>query len=246
MNHFESSSDKVCVLTTCADPVEADLLKIALEASDIDAIVDGNDLHTAMGYVGPALGDVRILVREGDLEQAREVQASWEKDRFQLRNQPPWFCGKCDVDVEGHFLACWSCSESREAVEAPFPATASQIEDAFHGAPATAELSDPHNPWASPSTGLLGESTAVRDDDEHQRFITRTYAIPAMAMACLSFWLPVVSVVCVMLGLHMAINGPRPTRKRKPLSRRNLMLLAAALSISLMGTLFWMFNPFSF
>lgn len=240
MNQTDPKPDTFCDLTTCADPIEADLVKIELQSHGIEAIIDGSEVHMALGFASPALGSIRILVRESDLESAREIYKAWHRGRDRLLDQPPWFCGPCNVDVEGHFQVCWSCGESRESVEAPFPATASQVVDQ-NTPTATAALSDPGNPWASPGSqparSTEGDAVVI---DQNPRNITRTLAIASLAIAMLTVLAPVIPVVAILILLQRARKNPVTRQYTRKLSRFDFLLFAVALTASVLGSVYWL------
>jgi len=236
MNQRESDPGILQTLATCADPVEADLLKIALEASGIDAVINGGELHTALGYIGSALGQISVLVRKECLADAQGVYNEWKKDRDRIREQPPWFCGQCNVDIEGHFLACWSCGMDRLEVEAAFPATANRIEDGFDNPISTAGESDPTDPWASPRAKPLGVERGHLDEDQQQQYITRMFALPAIVFSCFSILFPALPVLFAIFAFNMA------TSRKEKLSTTNLWLLCLSLVISLIGTVWWIYR----
>lgn len=69
----ESSPDALVLLRACRDVHEAYLLRSVLEAGDIEAFIP--DEYMSPLHPAPVLaaGGVRLLVRAGDLEQARAL-----------------------------------------------------------------------------------------------------------------------------------------------------------------------------
>ena len=60
-------------LRTCRWVHEAQFLKSVLESAGIDAMVPDEHTLGAQPFYAPMLGWVRVLVRAGDLERAREI-----------------------------------------------------------------------------------------------------------------------------------------------------------------------------
>jgi Putative prokaryotic signal transducing protein len=65
------TDDELVVLSTFPNRIEAEMAQGALENADIDAMVSGDDA----GGVEPGLWTqgIRLLVRQGDVERARDV-----------------------------------------------------------------------------------------------------------------------------------------------------------------------------
>ncbi len=68
-------TDNLTTLSRYRTPTEAALAKSWLEAEGIEAHLDGSYSATALGHLGPDLVGARLLVRQGDLRQARSVLA---------------------------------------------------------------------------------------------------------------------------------------------------------------------------
>jgi Putative prokaryotic signal transducing protein len=62
---------ELIVVATFLNKVEADLAKGALEAADIDSLIQGDDAAGARPAL--SMGGVRLLVRASDAESAREI-----------------------------------------------------------------------------------------------------------------------------------------------------------------------------
>lgn len=140
--HTSASESDLCLLTTCADAVEASALRSLLDADGIACVVQGEH-HS--GMLGPAMGgaiiEVRVLVARKDLERARallESEVETPKERaaalaagVEEEAPPPCpvhgevstaVCTGCDTflcarcDVQGSPPLCEDCQERKSAV----------------------------------------------------------------------------------------------------------------------------------
>ncbi|MGL4511731.1 MAG: DUF2007 domain-containing protein [Lacipirellulaceae bacterium] len=68
--------DRLVHLATYADPMRAAIARGVLEQQGVQATVGHDTVNTAIGYVGSALGGVRLYVNEKDQEQALDVLRS--------------------------------------------------------------------------------------------------------------------------------------------------------------------------
>ncbi len=66
----------LCAVTTAHDIGLAAVLKGVLESAGIDVVLAGSGLD--MVYPATSMTEIRLLVREDDLERARDVLASTE------------------------------------------------------------------------------------------------------------------------------------------------------------------------
>ena len=103
---------------------EASLLASLLESSGVEARLDNQNLGTLLGgYLGPAVGGVRVLVREEDADLATQVLAEhgrggWIGEVFGGEDESEaWSCSRCGADVGGGYDACWSCGSTREGIQ---------------------------------------------------------------------------------------------------------------------------------
>jgi hypothetical protein len=87
---------------------EVGLLKSLLEQDGIACTTRNEHLALIAGAI--PLGDAMPqlwVVRDEDVERARELIAKWE------RNEPTtfdaWVCPRCSTQNEGQFGSCWQC-----------------------------------------------------------------------------------------------------------------------------------------
>jgi len=85
----------------------------------IMAFVEGANVSTMLSYVGPALGGVRLLVRAGDVQRAKQVVDNLQAERRSVGT--PWYCGVCHESLDASFEVCWKCGGIRADVERPLP-----------------------------------------------------------------------------------------------------------------------------
>ena len=81
--------EKLVTITTFHFPHEAHLVRTRLESEEIEAFVA--DEHTAriMPFFGPAIGWIKLQVRESDEERAKEILARLELEEGLPPEQPP-------------------------------------------------------------------------------------------------------------------------------------------------------------
>ncbi len=101
-------------LVAAANEVEAELLKMELNAEGIETVIEGGTLGSGRGEL-PTSPEAapQLLVKEENLERALEiVEAYYEK----VKEEPSgeiWVCPACGSEVEVQFDICWNCSASR-------------------------------------------------------------------------------------------------------------------------------------
>lgn len=100
--------DLAC-LNSFTQALDAHSLAQLLESNGIKAIIDGESVNNALatnwfGY--SALFPVRVLVRAGDLDQAKQIMS-----RLPAKLEASiaaWNC-ECGEPVDEGFVVCWSC-----------------------------------------------------------------------------------------------------------------------------------------
>lgn len=110
------SYDLVTV-ATYGNMVAAHAARSRLEAAGIRAFVAGENAASALSYVGPALGGVKLQVGESDLERAAELLAEDDEADAAAEAAGPWRCRPCQEVVDASFQVCWACGLPREDVE---------------------------------------------------------------------------------------------------------------------------------
>ena len=104
-----------CVHRT-ADRTTAHLLRGALEAEAIPAIVAGEHLAALQGElpVG-ASADYRVSILDDDqLPRAALLVRNWLEAQRVPASAPPWVCRGCGELHEPHFRSCWKCGAEME------------------------------------------------------------------------------------------------------------------------------------
>lgn len=98
---------------TAADPLQAHILRGALETAGIAAEVRGDYLFSTRGEspVTPDTAPAVWILRDADLEEARAIAS-----RMDATPEHPaghaWPC-RCGEAVEATFDQCWNCGASR-------------------------------------------------------------------------------------------------------------------------------------
>jgi hypothetical protein len=76
------------VVRNCGFTYEADLIVAVLDAHEIDTFVPDSHMASIRPELIGAIGGIRVLVRESDLERAREVLAAEEEEDLPGRGIP--------------------------------------------------------------------------------------------------------------------------------------------------------------
>ena len=107
-------------VATFNSEIEADHVRSVLRENGILSYVDGGTTNTMLSHVGSALGGVRLLTSSADAGTARDMIESLRFDTQSHRD--PWYCGRCQQEVDAGFDVCWSCGGERDEVGALSPA----------------------------------------------------------------------------------------------------------------------------
>lgn len=102
---------------TARNPVDAHLLKGALEGEQIEAIVQGDFLWGARGEVPvtPETCPSAWIVNDADYEKAVRVLEDFKSQEITAHIQTgEWKCDNCNETNEGQFLECWQCDALRK------------------------------------------------------------------------------------------------------------------------------------
>lgn len=102
---------------TARNPIDAHLLKGALEGEQIEAIVQGDFLWGARGEVPvtPETCPSVWIVNDADYEKAVQVLDDFKSQEITAPIQTEeWKCDNCNEINEGQFLECWQCGALRK------------------------------------------------------------------------------------------------------------------------------------
>jgi hypothetical protein len=99
----------------CSNVMEAESVRIRLEAEGIDAVVLGGETVVTLSYVGGAIGYPHVDVPAEDYQRAIEVL---QADQDTLAIAQPWICSRFGEGNEASFDLCWSCNKSRDSADA--------------------------------------------------------------------------------------------------------------------------------
>jgi predicted RNA-binding Zn-ribbon protein involved in translation (DUF1610 family) len=98
------------------DEAQAHFLAQLLEASDIEASVQGAGLAILTGSIPGHLVGPQVCVREEDVEAARPIVETF-RNRGGLPlargSDEPWKCPNCGEVLEAQFTDCWNCQTPR-------------------------------------------------------------------------------------------------------------------------------------
>ncbi len=96
--------------------LEAQVFVNRLELEEIPAhIVDG-EAGTTLGYLGAAIGGIKVYVLPRDFERAQQIlgemhgESEWGEA---FADDEEWPCPACGAAVPGEHEVCWSCGTER-------------------------------------------------------------------------------------------------------------------------------------
>ena len=89
---------------------EAEQARNRLLAEGVQAFVEGANAQTALSYVGYAVGGVKLLVAEADVDRAEQIL-----NENTIPQGGAWTCGTCFSEVDAGFEICWNCGGDRSS-----------------------------------------------------------------------------------------------------------------------------------
>jgi len=102
---------------TAKNPIDAHLLKGALEGENIQVIVQGDFLWSARGEL-PISQDTCPsvwIIDDADYEKALQIIEDFRSQEMAGDIQTEeWKCDNCSETNEAQFLECWNCGASRK------------------------------------------------------------------------------------------------------------------------------------
>lgn len=198
-----------------------------LERHNIKAWMLNATVADTMWQLNIATGGVKVQVEEPDAERAFLIlEEGGSRDSIA---RGTWFCGTCQVTVEGQFEVCWSCGGLREEVEdktATVVAESSDsfnFRDSFEGAQDAPPLEPSKNPYNSP------RPVAAENDDEdeqeedaeeelvHVRMkneVRRGYYGSIIGLAICPFFMHIISLV-ILLSARFSHAEAEPGTRRQ-------------------------------
>jgi hypothetical protein len=69
-------------------PMEAEILRTRLEAEGVFAVITDHNLAQVNPILSPVIGGARVLVRESQRNQAREIMLAVERGDYRLEDEP--------------------------------------------------------------------------------------------------------------------------------------------------------------
>ena len=97
---------KLITIAEFWDAEKAHLLSSSLQTAGIQAVVVGSESATTLAYFGSAVTQVKVQVRDEDLQAAREQLHIASATETALGD---WICHQCGAEVDAGFEVCWSC-----------------------------------------------------------------------------------------------------------------------------------------
>ena len=233
--------------------VFAEIAKARLANSGIEAFIDGANSATYMSYVGTALGGVRLLVRSEDVVAASLIMLSSALETN--KEDSPWFCRKCNEEIEAGFSVCWSCGNSRDlvgqeivpvAIEAT-PKVVSNPNESAASAPtnpvAIEQAAKSDNPYLSPQARSVVPLVAVIEtnaiDERVEEILLRAWRASIIGLLILP-------LILTAYSFYLLVRASLISNNFTP---RGQSRFYQALVLNVVAALFWlafMFSPFSF
>lgn len=173
--------------------IEAEQARSLLAEEGVPAYVEGANAQTALAYIGSALGGVKLLVDEADMQRAEEIlQRSQE-----LPNIEAWTCGNCYSEVDPGFAVCWRCgADYTQAAPIEEEQEASDSWSVDYSAAAAEQpepTQDSGNPYQAPNSHQALATAS--------RHIESVSASPESEAKVHSAWLAAVVGVVILPGL---------------------------------------------
>jgi hypothetical protein len=113
----ELMADKLVTIRAYENPAEAHAAKNCLESEGIIALVADEAVGNWLGYMGSAIGGIKLQVSETEAERAQAILDSQVADDSEAAG--PWRCTRCQEIVDGGFEICWSCNGERSEFQDP-------------------------------------------------------------------------------------------------------------------------------
>lgn len=116
-------SDKLVTIDLTNNPHEADMVKLVLEQAGFDVFLDNRNTVEMDWLLSNAIGNIRVQVREAEVERARQVldeHRAMRKQMNQAQAQDPdaarcLACGEAMPDDADTCAGCgWSYAEGQE------------------------------------------------------------------------------------------------------------------------------------
>lgn len=96
--------------------LEAQVFVNRLDAEGIPAHIIDGEAGTTLGYLGAAIGGIKVHVLPRDVERATELLGEVRGEQRwgeAFGDESEWTCTRCDAAVPGEHDVCWSCGAVR-------------------------------------------------------------------------------------------------------------------------------------
>lgn len=97
------------VVATYLNDIEAQEARALLEARRVEALIASDNCGGMRPHFDYTVG-VKLLVRQQDLEQARELIRPADEPA----PEGSWPCAGCGEQIENQFGTCWQCGRDRD------------------------------------------------------------------------------------------------------------------------------------
>jgi hypothetical protein len=157
-------ADELVPIATFVTPAQAAAARCALEAQGIASFLKDDNLVGMNWLLGNAVGYVKLLVSEPDVQRARELLHTPFDDWPAHSPAASWTCRQCGEEGDGRFDRCQHCGQTRNrdlpdgARQEAFMNNLQNADDAQRRA---------ENPYASPRSDVAGseaDDSAESDD----------------------------------------------------------------------------------
>ena len=106
------TDQKLIVLSTFENSVEAHMFRNELESHGIEARVGNENTTATLGLRAGSQSSafwIEVLIMESDAEKGLEIKRAWqESDQNDVESIPEWNCS-CGETVDSGFGMCWNC-----------------------------------------------------------------------------------------------------------------------------------------
>ncbi len=225
----------------CTFPSElaAQQAKNFLAAEGISGYLENANTQTMLGYVGPALGGVKLLVPDEDVDSAKQLLAKEDV----ASTIAAWTCPRCGSEVDSGFELCWKCGHAFNDSETPAAPADSGLDavDTRNASYAAHENERPAFPAANSENPFLpassGENASRPTDvpasqdvwlEEQQGLIRNAFTLSILGLVILPGIMHAYSMyLLIKAGVGLNLLPPMIRRRYYAAMAINVVCLAA-------------------
>ena len=200
-------------LASYHNSLQAELLVNILRENGIPAFTNAGESNVALSYIQSGMRMISVFVAPEQFQDAQRLLDQLFDDSGQ-----PWYCGKCETEIEAGFDVCWSCGLPREEVEAPFPERKVNAHESI-SSPMFNAQADASNPYSAPvaPVSITPDSPQTAEQIRADDLINRAWTASILGMV----FLPLVLQFYSMYLLIQAgtIDAPLSDQSQKRYNR---------------------------